>query len=116
MVRWSSVLAFAVIGLYAVILYVRDPAQGGFPMCPFRWLTGWECPGCGSQRAMHDLMHGRVAEAFGHNAMLVISIPLLIAQWAASRFISLAKPLAAQNLIVYAWAVVIIGWGVIRNL
>ncbi|HWA35206.1 MAG TPA: DUF2752 domain-containing protein [Cyclobacteriaceae bacterium] len=46
-----------------------------FPACPFRTLTGHLCPGCGSQRAVHDLLHLHVANAFMLNPLLVISLP-----------------------------------------
>lgn len=64
----------------AAWLFLCDPAfTRVFPPCPFHWLTGLNCPGCGSLRAMHSLLHGRVGEAFGLNPLLVLSIPLLAA-------------------------------------
>jgi hypothetical protein len=49
-----------------------------FPQCPFRLLTGLECPGCGSQRAVHYLLNFNLLAAFRENALLVISIPYII--------------------------------------
>ena len=40
-------------------------------------LTGLKCPGCGSQRAVHALLHADLASAFAHNALLVLSLPYL---------------------------------------
>ena len=34
--------------------------------------------GCGSQRALHQLLHLRVGAAFGYNACLVLFIPVLL--------------------------------------
>ena len=48
-----------------------------FPKCPFWLLTGYQCPGCGSQRAIHHLLNGHWQEAFRQNALLVISLPYL---------------------------------------
>ena len=31
-----------------------------YPACPFKWLTGWNCPFCGGLRMTHDLLHGDV--------------------------------------------------------
>ncbi|PYV86056.1 MAG: hypothetical protein DMG90_22080 [Acidobacteria bacterium] len=40
------------------ILRTSNPASSGiFPPCPFLWLTGFYCPGCGSLRALHQLLH-----------------------------------------------------------
>lgn len=63
-----------------VILYFFfNPANTAFfPPCPFYSLTGFYCPGCGSQRAIHQLLHGNIGGAFGYNALLVLSLPILL--------------------------------------
>lgn len=69
--------AAGAIALTALFLF--DPERTDvFPKCPFLSLTGWKCPGCGSQRAVHALLHGQIPEAFGFNALLVLSIPYLL--------------------------------------
>lgn len=109
------VLAIAGIVAWAVHLFLHDPEHGpGFLPCPFHWVTGLFCPGCGSQRALHDLLHGRVVEGFGHNALLVIALPLLGIQWVAGRWRS--RPLSQDNRIVWAWGIGITGWWLLRNL
>ncbi|MEE1348254.1 MAG: DUF2752 domain-containing protein, partial [Bacteroidales bacterium] len=56
-----------------------DPARSGlFPHCPFLMMTGFKCPGCGSQRAIHSLLHLDFATAFRYNAMLVLSLPFVL--------------------------------------
>ncbi len=69
------------IGAAAVLALLYggfDPEQFAFfPKCPFYALTGWECPGCGSQRALHALLHGHPGEAFGHNPLAVAALPYL---------------------------------------
>src|SRR5580693_9291812 len=55
----KSVAMLAAVAVGAVLLELFDPATSGiFPPCPFRYLTGWYCPGCGSLRAIHQLLHG----------------------------------------------------------
>lgn len=112
------VLAVALLAVAGslVHLYLNDPEKGGFLSCPFRFLTGWLCPGCGSQRALHDLMHLRLGEAFGHNALLVLSIPALLTQWAIGRWGGLTRPLSAYNAVVFTWLAAAIGWGIGRNI
>ncbi|MPT30406.1 MAG: DUF2752 domain-containing protein [Chryseobacterium sp.] len=41
-------------------------------------MTGYECAGCGVQRAFHSLLHFRFLEAFKYNPLFVISIPVLV--------------------------------------
>lgn len=73
--------AYAIVGLIfligAITLYfnVSPTSSRWFPQCPFRLLTGWSCPGCGIQRALHALLHGHWGEALSYNYFFVISIP-----------------------------------------
>ena len=61
-----------------VLLYLERPAAGGiFPPCPFLWLTGFYCPGCGSLRAIHELLHLRIAAAWSLNPLLIAAIPFV---------------------------------------
>ena len=64
---WIAVGLIAAAALIAAY-YRLGPESGLYPRCMFRQLTGLDCPGCGSQRAIHALLHGHVAEAWGYNA------------------------------------------------
>lgn len=62
----------------ATVLFLFDPSTSAFyPPCPFHALTGLWCPGCGSARALHELLHGDLAAAFGLNPLMVLALPLL---------------------------------------
>jgi hypothetical protein len=43
--------------------------------CPFKYLTGVDCPGCGFQRAVIALMQGHIHESF---LLYPATIPLLL--------------------------------------
>lgn len=113
--RTPIVLGIVAVLAWGAMLYSFDP-EGGAPYlpCPFRWITGWLCPGCGSQRALHDLLHGRIGEAFGHNAALVGAMPLLAIQWALGRWRG-SSP-GTDNRVVYGWAIALVAWGILRNI
>ncbi len=68
--KWIPV-AIMVAG---ILYYLLDPVTQGhwLPHCRVRQLTGYACPGCGAQRALHALLHGRVVEAAGYNLLLAI--------------------------------------------
>jgi len=46
-------------------------------MCPFNALAGLHCPGCGTLRAAHQLLHLHLASALGLNPLMVLSTPFL---------------------------------------
>ncbi len=57
------------------ILYFFDPATSSFyPSCPFFRVTRWRCPGCGSTRALHALLHGELRLAFSHNPWFPLTV------------------------------------------
>jgi hypothetical protein len=61
-----------------VLLAVFDPATSRiFPPCPLRYLTGFYCPGCGSLRAIHNLLHGNLRQAWAMNALTVLLLPFV---------------------------------------
>ena len=60
------------------VVFFRDPGRAGsYPSCPSLALTGLYCPGCGTLRALHLLLHGDFAGAVGMNVLMVVSIPFL---------------------------------------
>ena len=85
--RWNRVrgpLAVGVLGL-AATAYVGlvDPNQAGhYPLCPTKYLSGLDCPGCGGLRAVHSLATGDVGGALDHNAFAVlVLLPLAVLLW-----------------------------------
>ena len=94
-----SAIGLSIAGI--LFLYYRfDPAENIlFPKCIFHTVTGLECPGCGSQRAFHQLLSGNIAEAFKYNALVVVSIPYL-GLWALLTLWKMwSKSVAAKNQI-----------------
>jgi hypothetical protein len=77
MLAWGlAVVAFATV---AAVLFAFNPAEAGFyPFCLFHRTTGLLCPGCGSLRALHQLLHGHLLMALRCNALLVLSIPIVV--------------------------------------
>ncbi|MBS4729616.1 DUF2752 domain-containing protein [Mycobacterium sp. SM1] len=84
-----------------------------YPQCPFRLLTGWNCPACGGLRMVHDLLHGHVAAAVTDNVFLLFGLPLL-AGWLLLRG-RRGKPVLPMPLIV-TLATATLTWTVLRNL
>lgn len=80
--RWSlrgrgKVILIAIAVAAGSYLYLYDPAAYPAWQCPIFALTGLQCTGCGGQRAVHALLHGRVHEALALNGWLVaVVLPL----------------------------------------
>lgn len=67
---------FTILLLVGLIYYFYHPAHYQlFPKCIFKSITGLSCPGCGAQRATHELLHLNFKSAFAYNALLVVSLP-----------------------------------------
>ena len=92
-----------------------DPHKPGsvFPVCPFRLLTGWNCPACGGLRMTHDLLHGDLAAAITDNVFLLVGIPVL-AGWLLLRRRRGKLPLPPPA--VATITIAMLAWTVVRNL
>ncbi len=102
--------AAALIALW----YGLHAATGFMPRCVFRELTGWKCPGCGSQTALMALLDGHPADAFRANP----AIPFYLLYLAA-----ILQPLSPRlrdrlttPAALYLLAASILLWTLLRNL
>jgi hypothetical protein len=83
--RLQVAAVWLVIAGAATYLFLFDPARGtGYPSCPFLTLTGLQCPGCGSTRGLHQLLHGHPVDAFKLNPLVIIAIPIVLLLFASS--------------------------------
>jgi hypothetical protein len=98
-----------------------DPSEGGvYPICPFRAITGWWCPGCGLTRATHHLLHGDLADALRFNLLVVPVLALIGAVWAGWYLRSTGRPVGVLGRLP-GWAYVaatsgLVAFAVVRNL
>jgi uncharacterized protein DUF2752 len=111
---------WATLAAGATYLYIFEPGKSGFfPGCPFRALTGFTCPGCGSTRGLHCLLHGDVVGAFQFNPLLILSLPFLF--YGLLRYTTAARtdrPLNWNQLNAkYIWVLlgVVLSFWIFRN-
>ena len=115
----------AIIGII-VFYYLYDPNDSlFFPKCPFKLLTGWDCPSCGGQRAMHAALHGHLAEAVMLNPFFLLAIPVLVFVIIVQiivhgKSIELTsrqyRLLKIRNIVVKFYIVAYIIWFILRNI
>ena len=84
-----------------------------FPACPFKLLTGWNCPACGGLRMTHDLLHGDLAVAAVANVFLLVGLPALLV-WVLVRWRT-GRPIFPMPAIAVI-AVLAITWTIVRNM
>jgi hypothetical protein len=114
-------LAMATVAAGMVMLWRFDPATSGvFPPCPLRYLTGWYCPGCGSLRALHALLHGDLQTAWAMNPLTIILLPFLSYGLASHILRSFRGQGLSKVFIPAIWiralALVIVVFGIARNI
>lgn len=108
----------------AVLLYAwwADPGRTvGYLPCTFHWLTGLHCPGCGGQRALHALLHGKLVEAVQLNALAVlIVLPAGVGTYLRYAHTCLGQAPTGGTLRLKRWVtaflVLALIYGVVRNL
>ena len=118
--RISVAATWFVVLSASVYAFIFEPGKSGiFPACMFRTLTGLACPGCGSTRALHQLLHGHVANAFVLNPLLLIVLPILLyvlvrhTRWAITGATPVGNRLPASA--IYGIFFLLLSFWVIRN-
>jgi hypothetical protein len=104
-----------------VMLHFFDPASSGlFPPCPLRYLTGWYCPGCGSLRALHQLLHGNLRAAWTLNPLTVLLLPFLVYGMASYVFYEVRRQHLPRLFLPAIWirllCAIIVLFGIARNI
>lgn len=105
-----------------VVYYLFSPLESSFfPKCPFHSITGLDCPGCGSQRALHYLTHFEIKKAFLSNPLLIMAIPYILTGiyfeyfGGKENYPRMRKILFGKNAAVIVLIVVLLFW-IGRNL
>lgn len=110
-----AAVAIALLLFYALV----DVDSGLMPRCPIKALTGFDCPGCGSQRMIHALLHGDFAGAWRRNPFLIVMIPVMLAALVAElwrkRFPRLNRVILSPASIAVIIAATAI-WTICRNI
>ncbi|WP_245830405.1 DUF2752 domain-containing protein [Mycobacterium numidiamassiliense] len=107
----AGVLFAGALG-YVGLVNPHDP-HSAYPLCPFKWLTGWNCPLCGGLRMTHDLLHADLPASINDNVFALIGLPVLAA-WVLLRLRRGQQPLPMAAALVIGVAATV--WTVVRNL
>jgi uncharacterized membrane protein YoaK (UPF0700 family) len=122
--RQLAIAAIVWLGLTAGSIFLfffnpSSPSNQFFPQCPFRLLTGWQCPGCGSTRAFYQLLHLHPIAAFKFNPLMVLTLPFLV--FVFLRFTRNAilgkpqRPLSIPSIYFWSWFGLLLFFWIFRN-
>lgn len=119
--RLQSGACVGAIIICAAFLFFFNPALSQwYPPCLFHKLTGLYCPGCGSLRALHQLLHGHLLTALSLNPLMVLLLPFLGYAFISRMLLALrGKPLPRIFIPAFwLWLLfaVIIAYWILRNI
>jgi hypothetical protein len=107
----------------AALVFLRffNPVGSGFyPPCVFHQLTGLYCPGCGSTRALHQLVNGHPSAALAMNPLLVIMLPLIIYAFLSYALLGIRgrglPRIFVHPKLIKLLLFIVVAFGVLRNL
>ncbi len=108
------------LGILSLYFFLDPTVYNFFPKCPFLRLTGFQCPGCGSQRAVHQILRGNLLTGIRHNYLflvlfLVLGYQLLIFflnKYSSKKHTNLLH----KSALIKAIAIIIILFWVFRNI
>jgi hypothetical protein len=73
----STISALLIFGLL-VLYYIYNPENSNlFPKCIFYKITNLHCPGCGSQRAIHNILQGNILKGLSYNILIALLLLVL---------------------------------------
>lgn len=116
-----TVAAILVATVLVIFFYIDPNIYPFFPKCPFLTVTGLECPGCGSQRSFHQLLHLNIAGAFHQNPLVVIFGPYILLGLYIEYVAAKDKFQKVRSILFGKYAamiilVIIIGYWIVRNI
>lgn len=122
---WIWIIPVAVVAA-GIFYYLADPQDTPMaPKCPVKLLTGYQCPSCGAQRAIHAFLHGRIAEAVSYNLFFIIAIPFLLITAYSVIMIKRSNPskftvrlynFSTSRYTLLSYVVLYFVWWLVRNL
>jgi hypothetical protein len=104
----------------AYVSAVDPNRSSAYPQCPWKLVTGLDCPMCGATRAVHSLLRGDVVGAMDHNLLFVLLLPVFIYAFVAWTATRMGRPLPPVPITSrWVWVpltVVMFAFTIVRNI
>lgn len=117
-----STATISLIGFITLYYNVNPERHEFFPKCIIYSLTGMQCPSCGSQRALHAILHGNLSQALHYNLFALYSVPYFILVlicyfWQFNeKKLQNFRAIILSRAATIAYVVGYFGWWIIRNI
>lgn len=113
-----GVLAF--FGMLALYFSYNPSEIAFFPKCPLYASTGIYCPGCGSQRAAHQILNGNILEGLRHNYLLILLGTVLLYEIYIFIMNSVLKKrltnLLHKSKVTFSILIIVLSFWILRNI
>lgn len=117
----NILLASIPVAILLLVYFFYNPEDfDWFPKCPFYSLTGVYCPGCGSQRALHSLVHLEFGKTASYNFLFLPALGVVLYNFGITVYNELSgkqltnyiyKPIFPKVVLI----IVLLFWG-LRNI
>jgi len=117
----KGTIYLALILSLIIFFYLYNPTKIFYPPCPFCYLTGFYCPGCGTSRAIYQIVHGNFLYALNLNPLMILSLPFLFYLVMCNLNIKIGEKLIFKRRVftkkfyVMLIAVIVLYW-ILRNI
>lgn len=106
------------IGIF--IYYTYNPEEYvAFPKCLLYHMTGFQCPSCGTQRAIYSILNGNFKDALRYNTFLILALPYAIGIIYAiifkSNIANTLRKYLLHRYTIYTYIILYFLWWIIRN-
>lgn len=115
-----AIMATILVAVIVYMYYQYDPSYSSLaPKCIVRQLTGYDCPSCGIQRAIHSLLHLDVERAFWLNPFIFVVAPyivlLILTTLCKGEVFCRMRRYVQRRVVVYSYIALYFIWWVVRN-
>ncbi|MBQ2783670.1 MAG: DUF2752 domain-containing protein [Alistipes sp.] len=115
-----AIMATILVAVIVYMYYQYDPSYSSLaPKCIVRQLTGYDCPSCGIQRAIHSLLHLDVERAFWLNPFIFVVAPyivlLILTTLCKGKVFCRMRQYVQRRVVVYSYIALYFIWWVVRN-
>jgi hypothetical protein len=116
-----TIIAIVAIAFVLIFFFCFNPSETAFfPKCPIYSFTGFYCSGCGSQRAIHQFLHGNILEGLKYNVLVLLLAVVILYDWLV-KLIDVLFNKKITNLLhnpktTYLILLIVVLFGILRNI